>query len=545
MSNQMGKVVPFALSAVRMRRGAEEHRRRGRQLEATELLRRAAQQEDSPLGWLHLAAHLRRLGCWEQAVEILYRLLGRETVLPETWLELGRCHWALGKNEHAADCLYHYLAEDPYSDAAEDARSILDEVEKWDDVPEKARLSGLMRRALTACRDGETALGMRRLRRAGKAARHPGKVYITMALVLLAQEDTNGALRMLAKACQCEDEALRASTMLAVALSAAGKKRAARAMLRQCSERCDTPQGEEMYLTAAWTMGVSPEAFLHKRLQQHPLRIGLMHPMAEVMWRKGDVQRAEQWWHRILQVDPDDLRAQALLRFVHEQPDRPLPPAGMLPAQAVQGMLITVEGALKQGMYPDEMLRQGSEVRAALDQCFAMTDERIQQLALEAITRQDTPMVRQTLRELLVSPRTVPDVRQKAMLILTGWGENGPMHVLLGPKVTTAECTAVKQRKGLWRAFLGQLMTELEHRELAEEIVAFAADVWPALTRRQRLLAVGQHGYLWVKGMEISVLLSIGEEASAMNMVRDLMVSRRKLGRVLRVLAGHMEQPVM
>lgn len=154
-------------------------------------------------------------------------------------------------------------------------------------------------------------------------------------------------------------------------------------------------------------------------------------------------------------------------------------------------------------------------------------------------------MVRQTLRELLVSPRTVPDVRQKAMLILTGWGENGPMHVLLGPKVTTAECTAVKQRKGLWRAFLGQLMTELEHRELAEEIVAFAADVWPALTRRQRLLAVGQHGYLWVKGMEISVLLSIGEEASAMNMVRDLMVSRRKLGRVLRVLAGHMEQPVM
>ena len=52
---KLGQVVPFTLSAGRMRRGAQEYRRRGQQVEAAELLRRAAEQEDSPLGWLHLA----------------------------------------------------------------------------------------------------------------------------------------------------------------------------------------------------------------------------------------------------------------------------------------------------------------------------------------------------------------------------------------------------------------------------------------------------------------------------------------------------------
>ena len=67
----MGQVVPFRLSVGKMRRSAYEHRRKGHPMEAVELLRRAAQQEDTPAGWLHLAEELRRLDPDEVYGEVL------------------------------------------------------------------------------------------------------------------------------------------------------------------------------------------------------------------------------------------------------------------------------------------------------------------------------------------------------------------------------------------------------------------------------------------------------------------------------------------
>ena len=120
-----GQVIPFTLSAARLRQGASVYRKRGQHVEAIELTRRAAREEDTPSGWLALARQLRAQGCWEQAASILTMLLSRDEVLPETWLELGRCAMALGWTELGTDCLYHYLEEDPWSAGADEARMML------------------------------------------------------------------------------------------------------------------------------------------------------------------------------------------------------------------------------------------------------------------------------------------------------------------------------------------------------------------------------------------------------------------------------------
>ena len=250
IERNMGQVVPFRLSAGKLRKSAYEHRRRGRPMEAVELLRRAALQEDTPAGWLHLAEELRRLGCYEQAATLLYRLLARADVPIQVWMELARCQAALGKQDAAVDSLYHYLHEDPYSDIADEARGMLSTLDE--EEPQDAfRLPPLIRRGLTAWRNGRRELGQRRLMRAVRMARKPARLYITLALLYMAEGEFDQAVHVLSAALRCEPGSARAACMRCVALNARGQRRMALGLLKQAEKLCDTAEGEDLFLTTA------------------------------------------------------------------------------------------------------------------------------------------------------------------------------------------------------------------------------------------------------------------------------------------------------
>ena len=59
--NEQGVLYPFRLSGSRMRRSAAELRRHGQVVDALILVRRAAEQEDTPSAWFALAQELRLL----------------------------------------------------------------------------------------------------------------------------------------------------------------------------------------------------------------------------------------------------------------------------------------------------------------------------------------------------------------------------------------------------------------------------------------------------------------------------------------------------
>ena len=165
MRENHGKLVPFKLPASRMRRVADTCRRQGQMEDALVLLRRAAVQEDTAAGWLPVARQLRQMGCYEQAVTLLQRLCAREDMIPEVWLELGRCQHALTQRESACDSLYHYLQEDPYSPEAEEAHILLDSMEQLEQRHGQ-RQEALVQRGMGAFRHGQQELGLRRIRRA-------------------------------------------------------------------------------------------------------------------------------------------------------------------------------------------------------------------------------------------------------------------------------------------------------------------------------------------------------------------------------------------
>lgn len=542
IERNMGQVVPFRLSAGKLRKSAYEHRRRGHPVEAVELLRRAAIQEDTSAGWLHLAEELRRLHCYEQAATLLYRLLARQDVPIQVWMELARCQAALGKQEAAVDSLYHYLHEDPYSDIADEARGMLSTMD--DEEPQDAfRLPPLIRRGLVAWRNGRRELGQRRLLRAVRMARKPARLYITLALLYMAEGGFDDAIFALTAALHHEPFNARAACMRCVALNARGQRRMALGLLKQAVRLCNTAEDEDVFLTTAWTLSASEtrRAFLLARHRQQPCRITLMHHLADLCWNQNDNDQAVAWWHRILRLDPEDVRARAMLRW-SSMPEDQLPPAGTLPQAEAKIMLQSLMEADAQKLSPDAMLRPGSDSRVAIDWCFTVTSEGIQQTGMELLASQDTPVVRQYMKELLVSPTVLHSVRQKVMLHLAQQGETGPMNVLMGQRVSSAECTPMPQGKQhLWRAFLPRLLEETRRHRQSEAVVAFASELWPMLSAQQHHDAAGMDSYLWVKAVEILYLRLTEQEGAAARAVRDMPVSMRKVSRVRRKIARRMD----
>ena len=540
---KLGQVVPFTLSAGRMRRGAQEYRRRGQQVEAAELLRRAAEQEDSPLGWLHLAEQLRHMGCWEQASQLLYRLLARDDAPPMAWLELGRCLRHLGRTDAAIDSLEHYLDEDPYSDAADEARDLLDELEDYPEEPDPVRLPILVRRGMIAWQAGQCALGERRLRRAIRLSGSPARLSMTLGMLMMLEGRFPEACTALNAARRAEPGNEGYTAMLCMALDQYGRHRAARGLMRQCAARCATAEEENLFLHAARSIhaGREEERFLRGWLRQHPCRITLLQAMAAVCWRKGEREQALALWQRMLRIDPENARAKTMLAFAAESPAAPLPSEE---AQArMEARRMAQAARMPEGAPPDWLIDPGSDARTATDWCFETADEALQQAVLEQLEQADTPLVRRYLRELLTNPAVYPSVRRQAMVILASRGEMGPFHVLVGARMSTAECRAVPvKRRSLWRQFLPHLLENTRVHGQTEAIVAFAAELWPQLTRAQREEAAGPGGYGWVKAVEILYLRLTGQDEDAARVVQSMEISLRKVSRALRAIARRMDR---
>lgn len=541
-----GQVVPFRLSASRLRRGASDYRRRGQPVEALELLRRAAQEEDDPSGWLALAQSLREQGCWEQAANLLLRLLAREAFPPETWLELGRCLRLSGLTELAADCLYHYLQEDAWSAEADEARAMLADLEPSDARREAGRLPLLTRRGLTAWRTGERALAFRRLQRALHLSGGHERLRETMALLLLAEQDERDALREAARAVHGAPESAQAWMTLCAVLEQMDRPRMARAALRRCADNSRDAAEERMFLADAWAMNAYPELerFLNERLQRRPNRIALLHPLADVSWATGHPERARRIWRHILRIDPEDRRARALAAWAHDRAEGELPPWGSLPLPVIERQLRTLAEAVRQNVPEEELIRPGTETRAVLDECFSAPDEAQQTAALSMVSDGEGPAVIRYLREKLVSLPVLPSVRRSALLRLAALGQTGPMQMLMAGRITTVQCQPITPDKPrLWRAFLPTLLAETRWWDQSPEIVGFAAELWPLMTSAQRQSAAGPERFTYVKAIELLYLRVTGQEDAAESAVTRLTVSARRVGRVLRALARDMEAP--
>ena len=184
---EQGRVIPFGMSGMRMRRSAQEYRRCGQPLEALSLVRRAAQQDDTAAGWHALAAELKQLSCWEAASRVLARTLSRPDAPASAWLDMARCMLALGQTDTAEDCLYHLLYGDPWSKEGDTARALLQSLDEEKAEKQNGRGDKLIGLALNALQRGEHTLGRRRMERAVRLVKHKAQPLTALAVMHMSE----------------------------------------------------------------------------------------------------------------------------------------------------------------------------------------------------------------------------------------------------------------------------------------------------------------------------------------------------------------------
>lgn len=529
-----GMVIPFGLSGSRMRRSAQEYRRRGQPLEALTLVRRAAQQEDTASAWQALAAELRQLGCWETAAVLLGRVLSRPDRASSAWLDMARCQLAMGQKSLAMDCLYHLLQEAPWSPDGDSARAMLAQMEDGQPVKEPRRTARLIQRGLDAWRMGDIETGERRLRRAVRIAADKTRLLTTMALLHMMQWDFPGAIRCLSRALRIDRDEPQVLCTLAAVFQQMGRRRMARAFLRKAMPLCADVKYEEQFLTTAWATDAWPllEEYLQERMRQHPWRPALLAARASMLWEKEQRSQAQDLWRCMLSVDPGDRTAAAMLAWTAVVPEGVLPPPGKLPLEVQQKQ----QSLLMNICLPEH----GSEARQALEWMISSRNPQEYNAALTAVQRQPDRKAEITfLKELLARPDICEPVRQQALIRLAELKCFEELTVLIGDRYTTAQCQPVKEGKKRqpWRMFLPMLLKETSRYGQGAQIAGFAAKIWRVMSPSQRLDAATFGSFLWCKTVETLWLRSRGMEAQAAILVSQMPVSARKISRLLRQLA--------
>ena len=537
--NEQGVLYPFRLTGSRMRQSAVQLRRQGNMLDALALVRRAAEQDDTPAAWQALAAELRQMGNWEAAVRLLARVLSQDPHQSGAWMEMARCLHALGQDALAVDCAYHQLQEDPWSAESDAARALLAEADTSPAGREPGRVQRLVQQGLTAWQNGDRTAGERRIRRALRISADKERLLVTTAMMCMLEMDFAGALKYLPRALKYSPEDPRTLTALAALYHQLGKQRMSRGFLQRAGQHADSVMAEDGFLSAAWAQDAWPAmaAYLNTRMKRYPHRITLLGAKATMCSELGDLHGARTLWREILAIDPDDRTAATMLPWSQTQTAPVINVPGMLPRGERQRQMTELRMA-GEGLPAAELLRPGSRERRLIDWAVESIDPAERQLAMALLQRADAPAVVAYLKELLCRPLLPMEVRQWALVRLAELDCREEMLMMAGPHYTLVQCQAVDEKKPRqpWRMFLPLLLRETRRHGASHEIAEFAAALWGCMTHRQRMEAVGSGRLVWCKAMEILYLRMAGQEERAAQTALQTFQSPRRISRVLRQL---------
>lgn len=542
--NEQGVVFSFRLSGSRMRQSAAQLRRQGQVLDALSLVRRAAEQDDTPSAWQALAGDMRQMGNWEAAARLLARVLSREPHQPGAWIDMARCMQALDQPALAVDCAYHQLHEDPWSQEGDAARAMLSELETIPEGKEPGRTQRLIQRGMVAWQSGQRALGERRIRRALRMTAEKKRLLVTAAMMCMLEMDFTGALKYLPLALRLDPGDARTLTALATLYQQLGKRRISRGFLQRAGRSADSVMTEDGFLAAAWAQDAWQETadYLAVRMRRYPCRTALLSAKATMCCEMGDREAAAEIWRELLSIDPDDRAAASLIAWQQEQPENFINVPGMLPRTERRRQL-TEFCMAAESLGTAELLKPGSRTRRLTDWMLESSDPTEMQTAMKLLnSRTEEPMIR-CLKELLCRPFLRSEVRQWALMRLADMGCREEMLMLAGNSYTIVQCQPLSEQtqRQPWRMFLPMLLRETRHYGQSREIAELAASLWRQMPDAQRMEAVGSGRYVWCKAMEIFCLRMLDADALAAQVAARTPLSARRISRVLRRIARNMQ----
>lgn len=544
-NTEQGMLYPFHLSGSKMRQSAQLLRRQGQVLDAVSLIRRAAEQEDTPAAWQMLAVELRQLGCWEAAAQLMGRVLASGEIPDGTWMELAHNFRAMGQYPMALDCVYHQLHDDPWSPEGDAARMLLSELESSADEKEPRRVPMLVRRGLSAWHGGNRRAGERQIRRALRITREKQRLLSTAAMMCMLHMDVQGALGYLCRAQRRDPCDGRTLIALSTLMYQMGRARLARGLLQKASPLCDGVMAEDAWLTAAWAQDAWPQmdAFLEGAMKRYPHRMPLLAARATLLCERGDDAAARALWQEILAIDPDNRAAESQLAASLAGESLHLLPPMTIPVTQRRAQTQELRALRESGIPLRTLLRPGSRQRRLIDWHMVSPDPEEIRLAQSFFADADDAAV-PYLRTVVSRPLIKAETRQWALIRLAEMGHTDEMYMSAGVRYSTVQCRRIEpqRQRAPWRIFLQSLLTETRRYRQSGAIAEFAAKIWRRMTPAQHEEAAGSGKYAWCKAVEIMYLRSCCLDEKAVRVARNAALSPRKISRVLRRVAERMHK---
>lgn len=537
IQNEQGVMYPFRLSGSRMRRSAAYFRRHGQVVDAMILVRRAAEQEDTPAAWLALAEELRLTCNWEAAAQLLARVISREPEHPSAWLDMARCLQALGMTEVALNCAFQQLRMAMKAvdvDEVDEIRDMIAEMQKPERAHEIRREQKLMHRALQAWRNGDRPLGERRFIRLLRITDDKERVLTSAAMLCMMELDLEGAEKYLIRALRINPHSTRVMTSLSTLYFQKGKRRLARGFLQRAGKCAESVTEEDSFLTAAWAQDAWAEMkeFLTARKKLMPHRTALQSAEAGMLMEIGLTQTAQELWRNIVAINPEDRYAAAMLTASATEAERFFHVPGIMPRRMRRQQMEKLQHAAAQR---EELLQIGSGNRRLLDWLLSSDEMEERQYVMQLLEGREDEAMSAFLRELLCRPFLPGETREWAMQRLKEMGCRDRMPIMLGGYYGMLQCRNPEENKPVrpWREFLSTLLTVTRRHRRSSEIVDFAATIWEKLPVPVRIRA-GKRPYIWSVAVEVLFLIDKGEAKKAVRAISGSYISTCRVNRVIR-----------
>jgi len=531
-----GRIVPFPITAAYVRRKAQENRREGRILEAAELFRKGSEMENGTDCLMDLAQTLSLMGCPEQALSALERLIIQTPQDPQAYYEMTLNQMRMGRQEAALDCAANCLALDPEGPYAETLQEMMEHIAQPEGVPPSNRQRILVRRGAAFQAAGQEEKALKAFKRALKASRKTPAMYCALGFLYLEQKMPAKALSQARQALKKDPEHLPGQCLRCLAADRMGHQTLARQMLENMSRSCYQDEQISLLCRTARQMGGEDQAlrFLKRQLRRSPYSIPLLEEAALSHAQLGQMKDAMEKWRRILRIDPVNDSARVCLRMAeagcYEAPRQ----AGMIPPSEMLGRLQCLTLALSQG--PERFLQEDARTPRWEDVvrwAFTLPYCGLHQPLLQALNTWPPERASGLLKPLLLSDGVGEEVRRQIVYYLILSGEKGPFMMRYGNRITQVEAQETASVPQGWKRFLQLFLMECRDVPNPSQAVAFAQRCWLAFTPAQQMEALGERAFGWVMAVKLLALENMGFVDLENELAAHLPISVRRVERLM------------
>jgi Tfp pilus assembly protein PilF len=526
-------LVPFNRTSGYIHLKAKENHKAGRYLEAAELYGCALESTNRAQIQYDLGLLYKDMGVYELAGRYLCRALALKPEMTEGFYELAVCSYFLQKREIAMEAAALYLKNDAIGLYEYEAHELIDWAAAPDNIKSSRRYERLIALAQRDAQAGRGELAAKRFMRvAGFRENDCTKLFeISLRLNMLKCEKE--ALRLARLAVKRFPNQAKAHCALSAALAEQGETQLAIQALDKL-QGCEPRPGDDyvVFQTARFTGAITAaQNWFFSALEKCPYDTRALYILAYLAMQEGNPEQAEKYLQRILAVHGGDHLAVAAMRLIHLGKGREMPPPDGVTAESVQACVQEMLAFLSR---PSGEITP--EEKFWLDHFFALPIGHFCRELLDSIEANSPQRAPEFFKMWLVDEHVDEQVRNEIAYRL-GRLSPGKMHLTLslGRLAYTAMKPVTELEAANRRIFIKRFMVETRELKKNSEMATYAANCYDRLPREKKARAAGEEAYAYIAALKIRWLMAHEADVSAQIYIKDLLISRRRVERAMRV----------